>query len=84
MTFINAHRERWGVEPICEVLQVAPSTYYAALSRPASARQLRDAELRTEIGRVHQRNFGVYGVERCGGSYCERALRLAGTGWVGS
>ena len=64
MSFINAHRERWGVEPICEVLQVAPSTYYAALSRPASARQLRDAELRTEIGRAHQRNFGVYGVEK--------------------
>ena len=64
MSFINAHRERWGVEPICEVLQVAPSTYYAALSRRASARQLRDAELKTEIGRVHQSNFGVYGVEK--------------------
>ncbi len=64
MSFINTYRERWGVEPICEVLQVAPSTYYAALSRTASARQLRDALLRTEIERVHQSNFGVYGVEK--------------------
>jgi len=64
VSFINTYRERWGVEPICEVLQVAPSTYYAALSRTASARQLRDALLRTEIERVHQSNFGVYGVEK--------------------
>src|SRR5436190_1980523 len=32
-------RERWGVEPICRALQVAPSTYYAAVSRPLSARR---------------------------------------------
>jgi putative transposase len=64
VSFINTYRERWGVEPICEVLQVAPSTYYAALSRTASARQLRDALLRTEIEQVHQSNFGVYGVEK--------------------
>jgi transposase len=30
VSFINAHKERWGVEPICKVLQFAPSTYYAA------------------------------------------------------
>ena len=41
MSFINEHRDRFGVEPICETLQVAPSTYYAALARPPSARQLR-------------------------------------------
>jgi putative transposase len=64
VSFINEHRERFGVEPICDTLQVAPSTYYAALSRPASARQLRDQELKVEIARVHQDNFDVYGTEK--------------------
>jgi putative transposase len=62
--FIGAHRERWGVEPICRVLQVAPSTYYAAISRPRSARRQRDEQLKLEIGRVHRDNFGVYGIEK--------------------
>jgi len=64
VSFINEHRERFGVEPICDTLQVAPSTYYAALSRPASARQLRDRELKVVIARVHQENFDVYGTEK--------------------
>ena len=64
MALIDAHRDRWGVEPICQVLEVAPSTYYAATSRPASARRLRDEELKVEIARVHAENFGVYGVEK--------------------
>jgi len=64
VSFINEHRERFGVEPICETLQVAPPTYYAALSRPPSARELRDGELRVEIARVHGENFDVYGTEK--------------------
>ena len=64
MSFIKEHRERFGVEPICDTLQVAPSTYYAALSRPASARQQRDDQLKVEIARVHQENFDVYGTEK--------------------
>jgi putative transposase len=64
VALIDAHRDRWGVEPICQVLEVAPSTYYAATSRPSSARQLRDEELKIEIARVHAQNFGVYGVEK--------------------
>jgi putative transposase len=62
--FISAHRERWGVEPICRVLQVAPSTYYAAVSRPLSARRQGDQRLKLEISRVHHDNFGVYGIEK--------------------
>jgi putative transposase len=62
--FIRARRERWGVEPICKALQVAPSTYYAAISRPLSRRRQRDERLKTEIGRVHRENFGVYGSEK--------------------
>jgi len=64
MALIDEHKERWGVEPICQVLEVAPSTYYAASSRPPSTRRLHDAELRVEITRVHEENFGVYGVEK--------------------
>jgi len=41
--FIDAHRERFGVEPICQALAVVPSTYYAARTRPPSARACRDA-----------------------------------------
>jgi putative transposase len=62
--FISAHRERWGVEPMCRVLQIAPSTYYAAVSRPVSARRQRDERLKLEISRVHRDNFGVYGIEK--------------------
>ena len=61
MEFIDKHRDRFGVEPIC---QVAPSTYYAAVSRPPSPRQLRDQELKVEIARVHRENFDVYGTEK--------------------
>ncbi len=64
MAFIEEHRHRWGVEPICRVLQFAPSTYYAHRSRPPSARSLRDAELKPEITRVHRENFSVYGAEK--------------------
>ena len=64
MKFIGAHRERWGVEPICRVLSVAPSTYYAAISRPLSARRQRDELLKTEISRVHRDHFGVYGIKK--------------------
>jgi putative transposase len=62
--FITAHRDRFGVEPICKALQVAPSTYYAAESRPPSARAVRDEKLKTEIVRVHESNFSVYGVRK--------------------
>jgi putative transposase len=64
VSFIQTHRDRWGVEPICRVLQVAPSTYYAARSRPPSIRALRDAELKAEIHRVWKDNFEVYGARK--------------------
>lgn len=64
IAYIDAHRERFGVEPICRVLQFAPSTYWSAKRRPASARSRRDEELRVEIARVHRENFGVYGAPK--------------------
>jgi len=43
--FIDTHRHTFGVEPICAHLPIAPSTYYAARSRPPSARSVRDEKL---------------------------------------
>jgi putative transposase len=62
--YIDAHRREFGVVPICKVLQVAPSTYYAAKKRPPCARALRDLELQREIARVWGENFRVYGADK--------------------
>lgn len=67
--FIDEHREVYGVEPICRVLPIAPSTYYEHATRKADpdrrpARERRDAELSQEIRRVFAANFGVYGVRK--------------------
>jgi putative transposase len=62
--FIDAHKAPSGVEPICKDLQVAPSTYYAAKTRPPSARAISDAARLEVIREVHADNFGVYGVTK--------------------
>lgn len=67
--FIDEHRDQYGVEPICRVLPIAPSTYRAHAARIAdpsrrSDRARRDAELRPEIQRVWEENFKVYGVRK--------------------
>jgi putative transposase len=67
--FIDEHKDVFGVEPICRVLTghgapIAPSTYYAAKSRPASARAVRDEQLKTEIARVWKENYEVYGADK--------------------
>ena len=69
IAFIDDHREAYGVEPICRVLPIAPSTYHAHVARRAdpakgSARARRDAWLRVEIRRVFNENFGVYGARK--------------------
>jgi putative transposase len=64
IAYIDANKDRFGVEPICQVLPIAPSAYYAAKRGPLSARTLRDEELKVEIRRVHQDNFGVYGARK--------------------
>lgn len=61
---IDGLRGRFGVEPICRVLQVPASTYYARKRRPPSARAVRDAVLLQRIRAVHQANYGVYGTRR--------------------
>ena len=67
--FIDAHRHAYGVEAICRVLPIAPSTYRPHARRRAdpalrSDRAKRDAELRTEIRRVWEQNFEVYGARK--------------------
>lgn len=69
IAFIDDHRERYGVEPICKLLPIAPSTYYAHAACHAdpsrrSRRAKRDAALRPEIERVWRENFEVYGVRK--------------------
>jgi hypothetical protein len=69
IAFIDDHREAYGVEPICKVLPIAPSTYHAHIAHrldasKRSARTRRDTELKVEVRRVFAENFGVYGVRK--------------------
>ena len=64
IAYIDEHKGRVGVEPICRHLPIALSTYYAAKSRPPSTRALRDEQLKAEIARIHAANFGVYGARK--------------------
>jgi transposase InsO family protein len=69
IAFIDEHRGVYGVEPICKVLPIAPSTYHAHAERRAdperlSRRAKRDEVLKSEILRVFEENFRVYGVRK--------------------
>jgi transposase InsO family protein len=69
ISFVDDHRSAYGVEPICRVLPIAPSTYHerAAQRRDPSrmsARAQQDEVLKIEVKRVFETNFGVYGVRK--------------------
>ncbi|MER8621950.1 IS3 family transposase [Mesorhizobium sp. M1409] len=69
IAFIDDHREAHGVEPICKVLPIAPSTYHDHVAKridPSrlSARVKRDEALKDEVRRVFEANFRVYGVRK--------------------
>ena len=69
VTFIDDHREAYGVEPICRVLPIAPSIYYERKARQAEpsrlpARRQRDLVLREQIERVWKENRSVYGARK--------------------
>jgi transposase InsO family protein len=69
IAFIDDQREVYGVEPICGMLRIAPSTYHARVARRAdparaSPRARRDLVLTEQIRRVHAANFGVYGARK--------------------
>jgi transposase InsO family protein len=69
IAFIDDHRADFGVEPICRVLPIAPSTYHAHAARRADPAKLpprarRDARLKEDIQRIFQENFEVYGARK--------------------
>lgn len=69
IAFIDEHRDAYGVEPICRVLPIAPSTYHEHVVQrrdPSrlSGRAQRDEALKPEVMRVFAENFGVYGVRK--------------------
>jgi transposase InsO family protein len=82
VAFIEAHRDAYGVEPICAQLPIAPSTYYEAKARTVDptrepARAQRDAELRPAIERVWDDNFRVYGAEKVWRQLIREKIRVA-------
>ncbi len=82
VAFIDDHRAEYGVEPICRVLPIAPSTYYAhkaieADPTKASSRAQRDAWLKTEVRRVWDQNFCVYGAEKVYKQLNREGIRVA-------
>ncbi|MBX3582935.1 MAG: IS3 family transposase [Rhizobiaceae bacterium] len=69
IAFIGDHRGAYGVEPICKVLPIAPSTYHDHVAKRVdpsrlSTRARRDAALKDEVRRVFEANFRVYGVRK--------------------
>ena len=80
--YIDEHKHEFGVEPICATLsaagtQIAPSTYYAAKTRPPSVRSLRDEQVLVEIRRVHEANYGVYGARKVHAQLRREGLQVA-------
>jgi putative transposase len=80
--YIDQHREEFGVEPICTVLRqagmpIAPSSYYAAKTRPPSLRAVADERHVEVIRQVHADNYGVYGVRKMHAELNRRGHRIA-------
>src|SRR5699024_9408186 len=68
-SYIDEHKDEFGVEPICATLRaagvkIAPSTYYARKQRPASDRQKRDQILKEEISTIHANNYDAFGARK--------------------
>ncbi len=62
--FIEEHRERFGVEPICQTLGVSASAYYERASGRRSSRRIEDERLLGVIREVHEANYLAYGSRR--------------------
>jgi putative transposase len=82
VAFIDAHRSAYGVEPICRVVPIAPSTYFRRKSSQAdprrrSARAQRDDELRAIIRRIWEENHHVYGPRKVWRQMGRENLRAA-------
>ncbi len=82
MSYIDANRHRFGVEPICRVLsehgcKIAPNTYWTFKKRPPSTRAVRDELLKVEITRVHETNLAVYGADKIWAQLNREGIRVA-------
>jgi len=62
--YIDQYRGRFGVEPICETLDVSASAYYHRATGERSARAVEDDRLAGAISRLHESNYGAYGYRR--------------------
>ena len=62
--FIDEHRARFGVEPICRTLDVSASAYYQRATGQRSARAVGDEWLLERIERLHTANYHAYGYRR--------------------
>ena len=82
--YIDTHRAEFGVEPICDVLQVAPSSYYAAKSRPVSARAIRDAVMIPILVAIWRRTTASTVPTSSGKPRVVRGMRSAATRSPGS
>ena len=88
-SYIEQHRERFGVEPICRTLEVSASAYYERAKGNRSARTIEDERLLAKIKEVHERNYCAYGYRRTwialrregeevGRGHVQRLMRQAG------
>jgi transposase InsO family protein len=80
--FVDSHQEEHGVQPVLRALEgtpaaIAPSTYYAAKTRPVSARSRRDEQLTALIKQIHAENYGVYGARKIWHELLRRGVRVA-------
>ena len=62
--YVDQHRERFGVEPICRTLDVSASAYYQRATGERSARQVEDERLLAVIRQTHKQNYEAYGYRR--------------------
>jgi putative transposase len=82
VAFVDSQQAEHGVQPVLQALQdtpaqIAPSTYYAAKTRPASARARRDQELSAVIEQIHADNYGVYGARKIWHELHRQGVRVA-------
>jgi len=82
VSYIDVHRDRYGVEPICQALPIAPSTYYERKAKerdPArrSDREKRDERLKPEVLRVFVENLSVYGARKIGRQLNRESIPIA-------
>ena len=82
VSFIDEHRDQYGVEPICQQLQIAPSTFYDHQTKrqdpdKRSARAKRDEALCVDVKRVFDDNYGVYGAKKVWRQMNREDIRVA-------